>query len=113
MGYLFWFFFLSWLYLKFGQCPDCFRNGCYVIECPDHDEFLAFVRTQHDNADVLNVNQVRELAAWLNRYLNLVAPTEESVKIAGARAHARGIDRNLTALEALQSRMDNSKGDKG
>ncbi len=51
--------------------------------------------------DVLSVDQVRQLAAWLNRYLNVVAPTEQSVKLAGARAHARGIERNLTDLEAM------------
>lgn len=62
--------------------------------------------------DVLSIHQVRELAAWLNRYLNTVAPTQQSVLVAGARAHARGIDRNLTSLEASATQHDSQKGDK-
>ena len=50
--------------------------------------------------DVLSVSKVRELAAWLARYLNMVDPTQDSVQIAGLRSHARGIDRNVTNLEA-------------
>lgn len=49
--------------------------------------------------DVLSVARVRSLAAWLARYLNVVQPTEQTVIIAGARAHSRGIDRELERLE--------------
>ena len=54
--------------------------------------------------DVLSVKQVRDLAAWLNRYLHMVAPTEHGEVLANARAHARGIDRGLTNLEANQTK---------
>lgn len=49
--------------------------------------------------DVLSVAQVRALAAWLARYLNIVEPTEQTAIIAGARAHSRGSNRELEKLE--------------
>lgn len=50
--------------------------------------------------DVLSVRQAIDLMAWLSRYLNVVAPTEQSVLIAGVRANARGIERNLVKMES-------------
>jgi hypothetical protein len=49
--------------------------------------------------DVLPVGRARDLAAWLNRYLGMVQPTEASIAATQARAHARGIDRAITTLE--------------
>lgn len=47
----------------------------------------------------LSTARVRELVAWLNRYLGMVAPTEASEAAAQARAHARGVERAITTLE--------------
>lgn len=52
--------------------------------------------------DVLSVGRVKRLVGWLNRYLHTVEPTEKSVVIAGLRANARGVQRNLQELEASQ-----------
>ncbi len=53
--------------------------------------------------DVLSPSKVRSLVAWLNRYLNIVSPTEQSVVIAGIRAQNNGMNRNIEKLEALQN----------
>lgn len=58
--------------------------------------------------DVLNVRHVRELAAWLNRYLHMVEPTQESEIVAGMRSHSRGIERNLTKLESQRTHSEQS-----
>ncbi len=50
--------------------------------------------------DVLSPSRVRDLVAWLSRYLNKVAPTEKSVAVAGLRASLRGAERNLLNIEA-------------
>lgn len=65
------------------------------------------VRQPVTGRDVLSISQVRSLAAWLNRYLHMVQPTEEFAVLAGMRAQTRGLDRNLEKLESKMSEKDN------
>lgn len=63
---------------------------------------LGMVRQTVKSWDVLPVSRVKELVAWLNRYIALVEPTEASVAKAGIRAGIRSTQRALEDLEASQ-----------
>ena len=67
------------------------------------------VRQKIRGLDVLSPSRVRDLCAWLNRYLAEVSPTNESVAIAGIRANTRGIQRELLKIESAPPTHDEAQ----
>jgi hypothetical protein len=53
-----------------------------------------------DPYNVLSPTKVRDFIAWLQRYLDEIDPTDESIERAAIRAQARGIERSVNKLDA-------------